>query len=301
MLDITNACALHSYETQTQTAQTEQPAQTEQTAQQVQTKIRYFPYTLGEVGEITNALTVWFESLPHVPSCDGLLDLYRGLSGRERLIQSDLSSKYIHWSSALGYRMARPHDALSCTILPDGFKKFISEEDCVIVMPSWDRVKNRVIGVTARSVFSKSFRKFTPLSYVPHGFLMSGRLKREKAYFDAWIVVESAFDSDWLRTIYPYVIASSGVSGLNTEAFTMVCETSSSLIIAFDNDEAGDDGYRNMLDRVRYMRNKPVIKRFNSPYKKDFGDIAQLALTDKRLYGIYSDMVLKSIELMTLC
>lgn len=292
MLEITNTCAMQLQEPQTQIVQP---------AQQIQAELRYFPYTLGEVDEITNALTLWFASLPHVPSCEGLLDLYRGLSGRERLIQSDLSSKYIHWSNAFGYRMARPHDALSCTILPDGFKKFISEEDCVIVMPSWDMVKNRVIGVTARSVFSKSFRKYTPLPYVPHGFLMSGSFKREKAYFDAWIVVESAFDSDWLRTIYPYVIASSGVSGLNTEAFTLVCETSSSLIVAFDNDEAGDDGYRTILDRARYLRNKPVMKRFNSPYKKDFGDVAQLALTDKRLYGIYRDMVLKSIELMTLC
>ena len=295
MLDTTNACDVQSHEPQTHPAQPTQPAQ------QIHTEPRYFPYTLSEVDEITSALTLWFESLPHVPSCDGLLDLYHGLSGRERLIQSDLSAKYIHWSNALGYRMARPHDALSCTILPDGFKKFISEEDCVIVMPSWDVVKKRVVGVTVRSVFSKSFRRFTPLPYVPHGFLMYGGLKREKAYFDAWIVVESAFDSDWLRTIYPYVIASSGVSGLNTEAFTLVCETSSSIIVAFDNDEAGEEGYRNILDRVRYLRNKPVMKRFNSPYKKDFGDIAQLALTDKRLYGIYRDMVLKSIELITLC
>lgn len=290
MFEITNARAMQ-----------EQEQQTQEQVNHVEPLSRYFPYTRSEVDGITSALDLWFESLPLVPSRDGLLDLYRGLVGRERLIQSDLSSKYVHWAKAFGYRMARPKDALSCSILPDGFKKFVSEEDCVIVMPSWDTKNRRIIGVTARSVFSKAFRRFTPMSYVPHGFLMSGIAEKEKAYFDALVIVESAFDSDWLRTLYPFVIASSGISGLNTEAFTLVCETSSSIIVAFDNDDAGDEGYQKIIDRTRFMRNKPVIKRFSSPYKKDFGDIAQLALTDKRLYGIYRDMVLKSIEMMTLC
>lgn len=246
----------------------------------------YIPYTKANACDLVKRLTDLFASLPTVPSKDDLCIRYRNLDGRLRILNSGCADKYLYWASHLGYRILDGQTAYSCDFLPDWFRKFVCSEELVIVMPSRD-VDNKIHGVTVRSVFSKSFRAFTPFPYVPYGFLTS-----DKPYHKPWLLVESAFDSDWLRCFYPYTIASGGVSGMNLEMLTLVSQTAPRCVVAFDNDDAGDTGYSRLNTKMKFSRKPPTVERVYSPYKKDFGDVAQLALNNDSMYKVYKNVVL---------
>ncbi len=246
----------------------------------------YIPYGKTDVLNLVERMTDMYTSLPEVPSKDELCLRYRNLAGRLRILSSGVADKYLHWAASLGYRSLDAHTAYACEFLPDWFRKFVCAEDLVVVMPSKDS-EGKVYGITVRSVFSKSFRSFTPLPFVPYGFFAF-----EKPYNKPWLLVESAFDSDWLRKLYPYTLATGGVSGMNLEMLTLVSQTSPRCVIAFDNDDAGDTGYSRLQTRMKFSRKPPQVERIHPPYKKDFGDVAQLALDNKDLYKVYSNVVL---------
>lgn len=257
----------------------------------------HLPYSYDEAVHHIKSLTEWFKRLPYVKSFEDLVEEYSFLPGRVRLLNSSGICKYLHYGKAFGYRMLDGRTAHYSEVLPEPVRKFVTNEDRVLVIPSLTAA-GHVYRVTFRSVFVKAFRFYTPLPHVPHGFL-----RATKPYHKPFLIVESAFDSDWLSQIYPYVMASSGVSGINREGIDLVANTSEGVVIAFDSDESGRQGGRTLESKLRQANPSLWCQQMSSPYGKDFGDIAGLMLTEGREseYELYSQMVLAEFSRLGLC
>ena len=258
----------------------------------------YMLYTRDEAERRIDAMTEWFDSLDDIVGMDAIAELYDGLAGRVRMMRSSGIDKYLLFGKQFGYRIVTGKHAYRSSCITDDVRKFISVEDRCVAMPS--RMQDgRVCRITFRSVFSKSFRSYTPVPHIPHGLLFN-----DKPYSKPWLVVESAFDSDWLRQMYPHVIATGGVSGLNRESADIVANTAPVVVLAFDNDDAGTNGMLRVTGKLCEHRSGLLVYQMRSPYGKDFGDIAQLMCSASGacpMYDTYMSVVLDSMRRFGMC
>ena len=257
----------------------------------------YLPHDRDEAIDKIDQLTAWFGTLPSPVSLETLEDRYSFLKGRLRMLNSRGIQKYLWYADRFQYRMIDGKTAYHSQILPEAVRRFLTDEDMALVIPSYTS-SGKVYRVTFRSVFTKSFRYYTPTPHIPHGFL-----RKNKPFGCPWIVVESAFDSDWLSTMYPYVLATGGVSGLNREGVDMVSNTAHQVFVAFDNDSSGRNGFYNLKGKLSKSNHELCIQMMMSPYGKDFGDVAQLEMEPDKVFEVemYKNMVLNEFARLGLC
>lgn len=211
-----------------------------------------------------------------------LTDFYKSLCTPLYRNKYETASNYLN----LGYKIITGKDAYYSPF-PSNIKQFIMEHGEVIALPNI--FIDKVVGVLLRPIQTKAFRYFSDYN-IPYGAGINN-----KPYLYPWVIVESCLDSDFLRTFYPYVIATLGVSVSNfTQSFLF--GTAPYVIVGFDNDEAGIDAFRRMSYKY-----KGRVKRIIPPFKnKDFGDTLEfLYKNDMIQYNIESMIIKSTLTSMT--
>lgn len=169
------------------------------------------------------------------------------------------------------YRLITGYDVCRYDKLDRYFRSFVSNNGKCIVMPNL--LNNEVVGLVVRSITSKQFRYHSECKYVPYGAGVN-----DKPFYKPWVIVESALDSDFLRNFYPYVIATNGVS-VSADCMNFLKGTSSTVYCAFDNDDAGNDGFHRLCMKHSGSNKEFHIKRLMPPQDlcgmklKDYGDV----------------------------
>lgn len=197
-------------------------------------------------------------------------------------------NKYAAYSLAFNnpYRLVTGVDAFRYDKFDNYLKQFIAEQGKCIAMPNI--VNDKVISIMFRSCSDKQFRYYTECQYIPYGAGVNS-----KQYYQPWVIVESALDSDFLRNFYPFVIATNGTA-VSNNIMTFLKGTSSTVYCAFDNDKAGEESFHNLCMKHSGTSKDFHIKRMKPPMKfdgtqfKDFGEIIDL-LYNKNLddYNYY--------------
>lgn len=182
-------------------------------------------------------------------------------------------NKYAAYSLAFNnpYRLATSVDAFRYDKFDSYLKQFIAENGKCIAMPSY--LNNEVVSIMFRAITSKQFRYYTECKYIPYG---AGT--NNKHFYQPWIIVESALDSDFLRNFYPFVIATNGTA-VSNNAISFIKGTCSTVYCGFDLDKAGNESFKHLSMKYSGDSNEFHIKRFYTPknfdgkYLKDFGEI----------------------------
>lgn len=208
-------------------------------------------------------------------------------------------NKYASYSLAFNnpYKLITGYDAFKYDKFEPFLRNFIIEQEKCIVMPNY--IKDEVISLVLRSCTSKQFRYHheNGSNNIPYGAGVNS-----KQYYQPWLIVESALDSDFIRNFYPYTIATNGVS-VSRSIMEFITGTSSTIYCGFDNDDAGNEAFHNLCKRYSGKNKTFHIRRFSPPmsldgtYLKDFGEIIE-CLYKKQLddYDYYV-MALKNLLL----
>lgn len=197
-------------------------------------------------------------------------------------------NKYEMTAQVLGfnYRLLSGRQVYNSS-LPSQIKQFVMENSEVILLPNI--YSGNVIGFLLRSISKKAFRYYSEYP-IPYGAGVNN-----KKYNEPWVIVESCLDSDFLRSFYPYVIATLGVTVSNS-TLDFLFSTSPFVIVGFDNDDAGNNAYRNL-----FFKYKGRVKKMEVPLgKKDFGDTLQLLCSmDYTQYDIESLYIKQNLKIIT--
>ena len=89
------------------------------------------------------------------------------------------------------------------------------------------------------------------------------------------IIVEGTVDADYLRTLYPNVVACL-TAGMSTMQINLIKYLTNHVVLAYDNDEAGKRAIRK--DKYRLQDLGIKVDVLNHPDVKDPGDILQLLM-----------------------
>lgn len=200
-------------------------------------------------------------------------------------------NKYTTFAQTYGkYKVITPFDIYKYD-WKSQIENFLLDEQLCIAMPNM--IGDEVVGLCLRSLRTKAFRPYMESKYIPYG---AGKVL-DKPYDKPWILVESALDSDFLRLFYPYVIATLGV-GVSHYLMEFCINTSESILLGFDNDNAGDNGCKTIVSKY-YKPNKFRYFRPPKPYK-DFGDILELLHKgDIFNFELYVSLLKNSLALIT--
>ena len=182
-----------------------------------------------------------------------------------------LYNKYATFSHFNGnpYRLITGYEVFKNSELDPFMRQFVVDQGKCIVMPNM--LNSEVIGFVVRSISQKQFRNYTKCNHIPYGAGVNN-----KQFYQPWIIVESALDSDFLRTFYPFVIAINSVS-VSANYLNFIKGTCSTCYCAFDNDDAGENAFRNLCYKhsgkdFHIKRLRPPISLDGKPLK-DFGEI----------------------------
>ena len=153
--------------------------------------------------------------------------------------------------------------------LPDFVAQHLSAVGDCILIPNI--IDNQVQSITFRSVNSdKRFLKFGEFSALFYGL---GCLKEDFKYGTPIIITEGNLDCDYIKTIYPNALATL-TSTLTTSQITILTHLTNKIILAFDNDEAGERGFYSSRKKLKDIAT--VTKFEHDQNLKDFGDLLEL-------------------------
>lgn len=88
------------------------------------------------------------------------------------------------------------------------------------------------------------------------------------------IIVEGEKDMQALKEVYPYTLAMA-TNNVNQRTFELLRSITTNLIIGFDNDNPGNQGYQSLLKKNRFTKSNLSIKRL-LPQNHDFGEYFEL-------------------------
>lgn len=207
----------------------------------------------------------------------------------------NIYNKYATYSLAFNnpYRLVTGIDAFRYDKFDNYLKQFIADQGKCIAMPNI--FNGKVISIMFRSLASKQFRYYTECQYIPYGAGVNN-----KQYYQPWVIVESALDSDFLRNFYPFVIATNGTA-VSNNIMTFLKGTSSTVYCAFDSDTAGEESFHRLCMKHSGSNKDFHIKRIKPPLKldgtrfKDFGEIIDLLYNNQFEDYDYYLMLLKSL------
>lgn len=152
--------------------------------------------------------------------------------------------------------------------LPDFVQQHLqSVGDCIIIP---NIIDNQVYSITFRSMNSdKRFLKYGEFTNL---FYNLGNLPEDFTYGTPIIVCEGNLDTDYMSQFYPYTLGAL-TANLTTVQIQILTHLTNHIILAFDNDEAGNQGYYHALKNLKGMK----VSRFKyNTRNKDIGDLLEM-------------------------
>ena len=141
-------------------------------------------------------------------------------------------------------------------------------------------IHNRLYALTFRNISGdKQFIKMGT-SYL---FYNIGNLPEDFKYGMPLLITEGNIDCDIGKSLYPYCIATM-TNSLSTNQMQLLLNLTNKVIIAYDNDEAGNQGYWKTYYKLKSFGIS--VKKFkHNNNLKDFGDLEDLRMRDEDEYN----------------
>jgi DNA primase len=142
-------------------------------------------------------------------------------------------------------------------------------------------INGTVYSLTFRNINGK--KQFLKLGATTHLFYGMGNLPEDFTYGIPIVIVEGNMDCDVAKLIYPYTLATL-TNSISQNQIRILAGLTNKVVIAYDNDEAGNQGYWNAYNNL--VRYGFKVKRFkHSDNIKDFGDLIDAQINDTDLYN----------------
>ena len=202
-----------------------------------------------------------------------------GISGISNLNENN---KYVYYmknnKSNYRYILANKLLMTMSNKLPTYLIEYLQYSGDSIMLPNI--INNRLYAITFRNITgTKQFIKIGT-AYL---FYNLGNLPKDFKYGTPILITEGNIDSDVGKSIYPYCIATM-TNSLSTNQLQLLSGLTNKVILAFDNDEAGEKGYRNVSNKLKSFQIS--VKKFrHSSNLKDFGDLIDLKMKDEEEYN----------------
>lgn len=156
---------------------------------------------------------------------------------------------------------------------------------CGATVAIFNILDGKPISVTFRSLSEKEFRDYS-LIYNIYGFdLIDSNFK----YGDYLIITEGFYDADSLRVLYPNVVATQ-TSNVNSMQAEVLKTMTDKFIIAYDDDSAGEAGFKKALNKL----GTDIKKLSIYPEDKDVGRMEEVKY-DRDAYEKRKEYYLKEI------
>ena len=180
---------------------------------------------------------------------------------------------------------------LNCgNIMPEYLKDYLKRTGDNIMLPNI--INNVVSSITFRSIYGQ--KEFIKISIDSQLFYNLGNLPDDFKYGVPLLLCEGNIDCDSIKQIYPYSLAVL-TNSLSLSQMQLLAYLTNKVILAFDNDEAGNRGYWRTYKSL--ITNNFRVERFNHSYKlKDFGDLIDLQMWDPDEYNYICSLYKIQIE-----
>lgn len=194
----------------------------------------------------------------------------------------DINNKYIYYmnnyKSQYRYLLSNKVLMAAYNKLPNYIIEYLQYSGDSIMLPNI--INDRLYSITFRNLSgTKQFIKLGT-SYL---FYNLGNIPKDFKYGTPILITEGNIDCDVGKQIYPYSIATM-TNSLSTNQLQLLSNLTNKVIIAYDNDEAGEKGYKNVYSKLKRLNFN--IKKFNHNSKlKDFGDLIDLKMKDEDEYN----------------
>lgn len=192
------------------------------------------------------------------------------------------------------YKVISATQALnSGTKLPEFIIEYLHKNgDCVLIP---NIIKNRIYSITCRNIQGK--KQFLKIGDVSHTLYNLGNLPQDFRYGTPLVLVEGNLDCDSMKQIYPYTVASL-TSTLSTNQIQLISSLTNKVIIAYDNDEAGQTGFYSTRKKLTNL-GVTVLKFNHATNMHDLGDLIDLKIKDpddyQYLYNSYKNQILSML------
>lgn len=185
------------------------------------------------------------------------------------------SSKYVRLARDYGYKNYKlcAWTDIKRLGIEDSFtlyqKQFFQDAGACVAM--FNELNGKLFSIVFRSVGSKDFMDYS-LSYNLYGL---DNMDSDFEYGDHVILTEGIYDADSFRHIYPNTLAmlTSNITVMQSEVIKTLTDK---IIIAFDDDKAGDAGFTKAIQRLGTdIKKLPVF-----PGDKDLGVMEELKVSN---------------------
>ena len=192
------------------------------------------------------------------------------------------NNKYVYYmlnnDSQYKYILANKLLMTCSSKLPNYLKEYFQYSGDSIMLPNI--IDGRIHAITFRNLSgTKQFIKMG-LAYL---FYNLGNLPKDFKYGDPILITEGNIDCDVGKSLYPCCLATM-TNSLSTNQIQLLSGLTNKVIIAYDNDEAGEKGYKNTYYKLRQFHF--TVKKFvHNSNLKDFGDLVDLKMKDEDEYN----------------
>ena len=149
--------------------------------------------------------------------------------------------------------------------------------DCIMIPNIIDDV---IYSITLRNLSGK--KQFLKIGNVSQFLYNLGNLPKEFHYGNTLLIVEGNFDCDYIKSMFPNTVACL-TNALSNSQLDIISRLTNKVILAFDNDEAGDKGFYISKKKLEEL-GISVIRFKHNDSLKDFGDLYDLQFKDSNEY-----------------
>lgn len=174
--------------------------------------------------------------------------------------------------------------------LPSYFINYLKTSGDSIMLPN--KINDTVYTLTFRNIYGpKQFIKLGSNSFLFYGL---GKLPQDFVYGIPIMLVEGNIDCDSAREIYPYTLATL-TNAISLNQIQLLSFLTNKVIVAYDNDEAGNKGYWGVYNSLSKLGFK-VMRFRHSERLKDFGDLLDYQMTNQEEYDYFKMIYQIQIE-----
>lgn len=247
------------------------------------------PY-LNELNKFQNNECNYEQLMESIRLClgkDETTQIVEQLYNLPKVEQFDDANKYMYYMNRneTQYKLLSAHQIInSVPNIPDFvYQHLVSTGDCILLP---NIIDNQVYSLTFRSLKSdKRFLKYGEFSSLIYNM---GNFPKDFTYGTPIMIVEGNLDCDVVKELYPYTVATLTATLTNNQ-LNIITHLTNKVILAFDNDEAGEKGYYISCSRL----SKQGIRVFRFNHRddlKDFGDLIELKRNDiQDYYNVIDD------------
>lgn len=244
------------------------------------------PYTkaLGDFKNNKISLDVLLNTINNMTPKDemsNLLELIYSF-GISSVANVNKNNKYVYYmnnnDSQYRYILANKLLMACSNKLPNYLKEYLQYSGDSIMLPNI--INGRLYAITFRNL--NGTKQFIKLG-TAYLFYNLGNLPKDFKYGMPLLITEGNIDCDVAKLFYPYCIATM-TNSLSTNQIQLLLGLTNKVIIAYDNDEAGEKGYKNTYYKLRGFHFS-VKKFIHNSNLKDFGDLIDLKMKDEDEYN----------------